>query len=238
MFHPQGPSLVELARQALSSTERGYDLLAPKFDYTPFRTPTAIFDTIAPLLGGSRSLEAAVDLCCGTGAAMTMLEPLCQRRLCGVDLSHGMLNIARHAITSEHEGLEIEFVQQDVLDLPFHAEFDLAVSFSAFGHILPHQERHFIAQIARALRPGGRFIFVTSAAPPWFSLHSLTARSFNGIMWLRNLLISPPFIMYYLTFTLAAAIKQLRQAGFSVDVNPIHFPPPFSSLRLIVATNP
>lgn len=237
MFHPQGPSLGELARQALSSTERGYDLLAPKFDYTPFRTPTAIFDTIAPLLGGPRSLEAAVDLCCGTGAAMTILEPLCRRRLCGVDLSRGMLDIARHAITSNHEDLEIEFVQQDVLDLPFHAEFDLAVSFSAFGHILPHQEGPFIAQIARALRPGGRFIFVTSPPPPLVSLRSLSARSFNGIMRLRNLLISPPFIMYYLTFTLAAAIKQLRQAGFSVEVSPVSFPSPFSTLRLVVATN-
>ena len=39
MFHPQGPTFWELARQALSSTQRGYDLLAPKFDFTPFRTP-------------------------------------------------------------------------------------------------------------------------------------------------------------------------------------------------------
>ncbi|MGO9081297.1 MAG: hypothetical protein ACLQDY_20030, partial [Streptosporangiaceae bacterium] len=29
----------ELAMQALSSVEGGYDLLAPKFDHTPFRTP-------------------------------------------------------------------------------------------------------------------------------------------------------------------------------------------------------
>ena len=34
MFHPNGPSFFELVEQALSSTERGYDLLAPKFDYT------------------------------------------------------------------------------------------------------------------------------------------------------------------------------------------------------------
>ena len=39
MFHAKGPTFWELAVQALSSTEHGYDLLAPKFDYTPFRTP-------------------------------------------------------------------------------------------------------------------------------------------------------------------------------------------------------
>jgi hypothetical protein len=36
MFSPEGPSLRELAVQALSSVEGGYDLLAPKFDHTPF----------------------------------------------------------------------------------------------------------------------------------------------------------------------------------------------------------
>ena len=39
MFHGPGPTFFELARQVLSSTERGYDLLAPKFDLTWFRTP-------------------------------------------------------------------------------------------------------------------------------------------------------------------------------------------------------
>ena len=46
MFHPQGPTFLELARQALSSTERGYDLLASKFDYTPFRTPNEIIEVV------------------------------------------------------------------------------------------------------------------------------------------------------------------------------------------------
>ena len=46
MFHPKGPSFFELVEQALSSTERGYDLLAPKFDYTPFRTPDEILEVV------------------------------------------------------------------------------------------------------------------------------------------------------------------------------------------------
>ncbi len=50
VFSPQGPSLRELAIQALSSVERGYDLLAPKFEYTPFRTPDGILDATADAL--------------------------------------------------------------------------------------------------------------------------------------------------------------------------------------------
>ena len=44
MYHPKGPTILELMRQALASTERGYDLIAPKFDHTPFRTPEPVLD--------------------------------------------------------------------------------------------------------------------------------------------------------------------------------------------------
>ncbi len=46
MFTKQGPTVRELAVQALSSTERGYDLLAPKFDHTPYRTPDQVLDAV------------------------------------------------------------------------------------------------------------------------------------------------------------------------------------------------
>ena len=50
MFSSQGPSLPELAVQALSSVESGYDLLAPKFDHTPFRTPDGVLNVTADAL--------------------------------------------------------------------------------------------------------------------------------------------------------------------------------------------
>src|SRR5215471_9734038 len=45
MFHGPGPTFFELARQVLSSTEKGYDLLAPKFDLTSFRTPDRLIES-------------------------------------------------------------------------------------------------------------------------------------------------------------------------------------------------
>ncbi len=62
MFHPQGPTFFELARQALSSTERGYDLLAPKFDVTPFRTPREILEAVAPYVAPPGGIADALDL--------------------------------------------------------------------------------------------------------------------------------------------------------------------------------
>src|SRR5205807_7573523 len=91
MFHPQGPTFWELARQALSSTERGYDLLAPKFDVTPFRTPDCVLDRVGEQLAPLGPFDAGLDVCCGTGAALRMLRPLCRGRGVGLDFSAGRL---------------------------------------------------------------------------------------------------------------------------------------------------
>src|ERR1700751_1002054 len=97
MFSPRGPSARELAMQALSSVERGYDLLAPKFDHTPFRTPDVVLQASADALRPLGPFGRGLDLCCGTGAGMLVLDSLCQGPIMGVDLSRGMLARARSA---------------------------------------------------------------------------------------------------------------------------------------------
>lgn len=95
MFTPQGPTLRELAVQALSSVEHGYDLLAPKFDHTPFRTPDSILDAVATALDRIGPFDRGLDLCCGTGAGMEVLSELCRESVTGVDISAGMLAVGR-----------------------------------------------------------------------------------------------------------------------------------------------
>lgn len=97
MFTSQGPTLRELARQALSSVEHGYDLLAPKFDHTPFRTPDAVLDAVAETLAPLGPFDRGLDVACGTGAALRTLRPLCREQITGVDFSAGMLAAARAA---------------------------------------------------------------------------------------------------------------------------------------------
>src|SRR5215475_12960403 len=64
MFSPRGPSARELAMQALSSVEGGYDLLAPKFDHTPFRTPDGILVAVAEALRPLGPFGSGLDVCC------------------------------------------------------------------------------------------------------------------------------------------------------------------------------
>jgi ubiquinone/menaquinone biosynthesis C-methylase UbiE len=236
MFHPRGPTIWELARQALSSTEKGYDLLAPKFDYTPFRTPDFVLGPAVERVSKLGPIDAALDVCCGTGAGMQFLRPHCRQRLVGIDMSRGMLEVARQNLAERPGSAELEFVLGDALHMPFEAEFDLAVCFGAHGHILPKDEPRFIAEVARVLRPGGRFAFVSGHMPPFWSPRWWLARAFNAAMRVRNVLMQPPFIMYYLTFLLPRVAKLLERAGFEVQIDDECFTGRLSPLKLVIAT--
>ena len=238
MFHPDGPTLLELARQALSSVERGYDLLAPKFDRTPYRTPDALLAAVAAQLGPPDSVRDALDVCCGTGAAARFLRPLCRDRVVGVDLSAGMLAEARRRHAADPGEAALTFVQGDALALPFDAEFDLVTSFGAFGHIEEADEGRFVAAVARALRPGGRFAFVTAEPPSPLAPRVLQARAFNAAMRVRNALWQPPFVMYYLTFLLPRARVLLEAAGLAVEVRRGVLPEPYGRYVLVIAHKP
>jgi ubiquinone/menaquinone biosynthesis C-methylase UbiE len=238
MFHPRGPTVRELLVQGFSSIERGYDLLAPKFDYTPFRTPDAVLEQLAARLARRGPVESALDVCCGTGAVMQHLRPLVLERLVGVDLSWGMLGKAEQNLARVPGSARVELVQGDALALPFEEEFELVTCFGAFGHILEKDEPRFVAQVARALRPGGRFVFVTYDMPSRLEPAYWAARGFNAAMRVRNALWRSTFVMYYLTFLLPRARQVLEEAGLSVEAQHGVFGAPFERLVLVTATRP
>jgi SAM-dependent methyltransferase len=221
MFHPNGPTFWELAEQCLSSTERGYDLLAPKFDHTPFRTPDRFLDAVAAALAPLGPFDRGLDVCCGTGAGLRALRPLCRERVTGVDFSAGMLAAARRAHEGAAEGPDLEWVRADVRALPFTRTFDLAVSFGAFGHFLPAERPGVFAGVCRSLRPGGLFAFPVGAPPPVGSALYWALLGFDAGMRVRNALWRPPFVMYYRTFPLHGVRDDLVRAGFTVTHIPL-----------------
>lgn len=227
LYGPEGPSFWELARQALSSTERGYDLLAPKFDATPFRTPDAILEALARYLA-ERPPARALDLCCGTGAVLDVLAPLARELAVGLDFSAGMLEVARRKVGRS-------LVRADALAPPFDGGFDLVTCFSALGHFLPGEHRDLVRAARRCLRDGGRFVLVTGTMPPLSSRRYWFSRLFNAAMHVRNAVWRPPFVMYYLTFLLPQASVILREEGFEVAVVEGLFAPPFESFVLVDA---
>ena len=238
MYHPEGPTFLELMRQALASTERGYDLIAPKFDHTPFRTPDHVLEAMVQAIGPERSIGSALDVCCGTGAAMQHLRALCTERVVGLDFSQGMLDEARRRVAAAPGEAAVELRRGDALALPFDAEFDVVTSVGAFGHIVPEDEDRFVAGIARALKPGGRFVFATGEMPPLTSRWWWVARTFNGVMRVRNALLKPEFIMYYLTFQWPQVRAVLERHGLRAEAKRGLCAKPYDSAIIVVATKP
>lgn len=237
MFQKGGPSFFELLDQGLSGMTEGYDKLAPKFDKTPFRTPDDVLETFARRVA-KKPIRAALDLCCGTGAAMQHLRPYCDERVVGLDLSRGMLDVAERTLRATPGNVPFELVQGDALALPrtFDGAFDLVTSTGAFGHIEERDEHRFLVEIRRSLAKGGRFAFVTGRPPkptsPWFWL----AHGFNAAMHVRNAVRSPKFVMIYLTFLWPAVQKKLERAGFTVEVEHGLFTKPYERAVYVEAT--
>ncbi|MEU0129910.1 MULTISPECIES: class I SAM-dependent methyltransferase [unclassified Streptomyces] len=221
MSTPQGPTLRELAVQALSSTMRGYDLLAPKFDLTPYRTPDRVLDAVADEVRTLGPFGRGLDVCCGTGAGVGVLRGLCAETVTGVDFSAGMLTVARASHAASGDGPAVDWVRADARALPFGPVFDLALSFGAFGHFLPAERPGLFAQVRASLRPGGLFAFPVGAPPAVGSRAYWSLLGFDAAMRVRNALWRPRFVMYYRTFPLAGVLGDLDRAGFRTRLLPL-----------------
>lgn len=213
------PTYLELFQQSLQNVEGGYDLLAPKFDQSRYITPEEILRPFFKTLSEEKGVfDKGIDICCGTGAASAHLVQLCQKEMVALDLSQGMLEQCEQKLITSATSIQKSFVKANALEMPFENEFDIAVSFGAFGHILEEEEDQFIAQIHKILKPGGHFFFITTESLPFWSISLWRQRIFNGILRIRNFLIKPEFIMYYLTFRLPVVQQKLEAGGFKVRI--------------------
>jgi SAM-dependent methyltransferase len=130
--------------------------------YSPFLTAertaqevTAITQFLG-LPGGSTIL----DLCCGYGRHAI---PLAQRgyNVIGLDLSEVLLQLAR--TEADAQGVKIRWIQGDMRTIPFDNTLDAVINvFTSFGYLANEEEDlQVLAQIHKALRPGGQFLLET-----------------------------------------------------------------------------
>lgn len=95
---------------------------------------------------------SVLDLGSGTGDMLRRFEKRGAERLLGIDVSVGMLEVARGLAG---DSSRIEYVNSSVESLPLaDDEFDIALSCIAFHHF-PDPEGA-LAEVRRVLRPGGR----------------------------------------------------------------------------------
>ena len=97
-----------------------------------------------------------LDLCCGHGRHTVELAAA-GYSMVGQDLSATFLDLAKDAAAARD--LQIQFVHADMREIPFEAEFDAVINmFTAFGYFDDTENQKVLDAVARALKPGGKFL--------------------------------------------------------------------------------
>jgi SAM-dependent methyltransferase len=135
----------------VSQTEH-FDAVAERYD--ALRVPpglTILHDTL--VREGDLAGRRVLDIGCGTGAALAILEQQFQCTVSGVDPSVGMLAQARRKLP------EADLRHGVAEDLPFPDEsFDAALMMTVVQHV--HRRRAF-PETRRVLADGGRLVIAT-----------------------------------------------------------------------------
>jgi ubiquinone/menaquinone biosynthesis C-methylase UbiE len=139
-----------------------YDPIAEQYRRSkeqPWRTFVECF-TLMHLIGSPDGLNV-LDVACGEGF---YTRQICKRgagRVKGVDLSHGMIELARQQ-ELQHQ-LGIEYSVGDARDLQADESCDLVTAAYLLNYARTRQELQTMCDgIAQALKPGGRFVTVNS----------------------------------------------------------------------------
>ncbi len=122
-----------------------------------------VHEAVLTLAANGVEPEAILDVGCGTGRLLRAAGTRWPHAsLIGVDAAEGMVEVAR-SLTS---GATFHVGMAEALPLP-DASVDLALSTTSFHHW--SDQAAGIREVARVLRPGGRFFLADAAGPAWLS---------------------------------------------------------------------
>jgi ubiquinone/menaquinone biosynthesis C-methylase UbiE len=114
---------------------------------------------VTDLVEGCPPGGTVLDAACGTGKFFGLVLDA-GRRVVGTDQSTGMLARAR----ARHPAVPLERV--GLQELAFEAEFDAVMCIDAMENIPPEDWPRVVANLRRALRPGGRLYLTVEEPDP------------------------------------------------------------------------
>jgi SAM-dependent methyltransferase len=125
-------------------------------------------------LGGLRPDDRVLDMGCGIGRmAIPLTAYLEGGSYAGFDVGRAMIRWCRRHITPEHRGFQFSWapvyngkynpfgtLSATEFRFPYESSsFDFAFATSLFTHLLRDDMRHYVAESARVLKPGGTCFF-------------------------------------------------------------------------------
>jgi len=139
-----------------------YDRIAEQYKRAklqPWRTHIERY-TLLRLLGDVRG-KSVIDLACGEGHYTRELRRQGASRVVGVDLSHGMIGLAK--AEEAREPLGIEYLVENVETLQLAEQYDVVFAAYLLNYAHTAEElTQMCRSVARLLKPGGRFLTVNN----------------------------------------------------------------------------
>lgn len=152
-----------------------YDRVAGTYitnlSYPHTREYTAYLDR-ALLMQLPAELGDVAEICCGRGEAVELVAGRFKRAV-GIDISLNMLRAAR----SDHHAPNLTFIQGDATRLPLaDCAFDSVFMLGGIHHV--NDRATLFREVARILKPGGRFYFREPVSDfwPWLMLRKVIYR--------------------------------------------------------------
>ena len=114
-----------------------------------------------------------LDVATGTGDfAILSTRSLCPNQVVGIDISEGMLKVARQKVAAAGLSEKIQFKKEDCLDLSFEENSFDAVQV-AYGVRNFEDLDRGLREMLRVLKPGGRLVIIELTSPVRFPMKQL-----------------------------------------------------------------
>ena len=189
-----------------AAVEHQYDAEAPEYDLHAYPVPLHA-GFVERLLAGIPAGSVVLDAPCGTGRYFAQVVAS-GRRVVGVDQSAGMLAQARS------KGLAEALVQARLQELPFDGAFDAVMTVDAMENVPPEDWPRVLANLRRALRPGGSLYLTVEELDPAAIAEAAIRQSGLGLPAVEGEVIEGDTAGYHYYPGRERALAWLGEAGF------------------------
>jgi toxoflavin synthase len=144
---------VPSARQLYDDTAQGWVRKQP-ITLSDFTGRIPLLEMANPVAG-----KRVLDLGCGEGYFARHLKARGASLVIGVDQSAGMIELAQKQETAEPLG--ITYYEGNATNLAMFEDhaFDMTIAVFLFNYLTVEKTRQCMAEVARVVKPGGRFLF-------------------------------------------------------------------------------
>ncbi|MEM1000221.1 MAG: bifunctional demethylmenaquinone methyltransferase/2-methoxy-6-polyprenyl-1,4-benzoquinol methylase UbiE [Bacteroidota bacterium] len=169
-----------------------FDSIAPRYDFLNHFLSLGIdilWRRKAIRLLKSYAPEVVLDIATGTGDFAIEATKLQPKKIIGLDISPGMLEVGRKKIRKKGHKELITMVEGDSEDLPFESDSIGAITVGFGVRNFENLEKG-LSEMLRVLQPGGAAVILEPAVPKRFPMKQLFGLYFRGILPLIGRLVS------------------------------------------------